>query len=234
MKKIGILILLGFMFIFNGCLNDDGYSLGDQWIGFGVVQNTDNLWIKMDDGDLLKAISYNNSAYSSFNTRDGLDSGDRVFVNFTILDDSTNDSTNVTTYMVQINSLEEILLKQILDITSENEDSIGNDPIVVQDAWVANDMVNFKLKYLGATKTHFINLVKQPGELTAVDQPFQLELRHNSNDDLESIPYTAYVSFHLDSLMMAGLDSVKFDVTCEDYDGNPFLYEGTYVYGESN
>ena len=121
-----------------------------------------------------------------------------------------------------------------MDITPEKEDSIGNDPIIVKDAWIANNMLNFKLKYWGRYETHFINLVKQPGALTAVDQPIQLELRHNNNDDDEAIPYTAYVSFHLDSLIVAGLDSVRFDVTCEDYDGDPFLYEGTYVYGDNN
>ncbi len=234
MKKIVFGMLIGSLLILNSCLNDDGYSLGDQWIGFGIVKNTDNLMVELDNGDLLKAISYGNSAYYNFETRNGLNSGDRVFVNFTILDDSKNDSTEITTYYVQLNSLEEILLKQIIDITPENEDSIGSDPVIVQDAWVANNMVNFKLKYWGRDQTHFINLVKQPGEFAANNQPFQLELKHNSNDDPRDIPYFAYVSFHLDSLMVTGLDSVRFNVTCEDYDGDPYLYEGTYVYGENN
>ena len=234
MKRILLGVLTGFLLILAGCLDDDGYSLGDQWIGFGVIQNVDNLRVKMDNGDLLKPVSYSNSAYYNFETRDGLDVGDRVFLNFTILDDSVDDSTDVTTYFVTLNSLEEVLLKQIMDITPEKEDSIGNDPIIVKDTWIANNMLNFKLKYWGRYETHFINLVKQPGVLTTDDQPFQLELRHNSNDDQEAIPYTTYVSFHLDSLMVTGLDSVRFDVTCEDYEGEPFLFEGTYVYDEDN
>ena len=234
MKKIVFGILIGSLLILTGCLDDDGYSVGNQWIGFGVIQNVNNLKVKMDNGDLLKPVSYNNTAYYNFETRDGLDVGDRVFLNFTILDDSVDDSTEVTTYFVTLNSLEEVLLKQIMDITPEKEDSIGNDPIIVKDTWIANNMLNFKLKYWGSYETHFINLVKQPGVLTADDQPIQLELRHNNNNDDEAIPYTAYVSFHLDSLMVNGLDSVRFDVTCEDYDGEPFLYEGTYVYGENN
>ena len=234
MKKIVFVMLIGSLFILNSCLDDDGYSLGDQWIGFGIVQSTNNLWIKMDDGDLLKAMSYGNSAYYNFETRNGLDAGDRVFVNFTILDETKNDSTNITTYYVQLNSLEEILLKQVMDITPENADSLGNDPIIVQDAWVANNMVNLKLKYWGRNQTHFINLVKQPKKFSANDQPFQLELKHNSNDDQKEIPYFAYVSFYLDSLKVDNLDSVKFNITCENYNGDPFLYEGTYVYGENN
>ncbi len=235
MKRIFFGILMGSLLFFTGCLNDeDGNSLGDQWIGFGVVKNAGSLRFEMDNGDLLKPVSYGNSSYYNFETRDGLEDGDRVFLNFTILDEVTNDTSEVSTYHVQINTLEELLLKQIMDVTPENEDSIGNDPIVVKNVWIANNMLNLKLKYWGRYETHFINLVKQPGELTSGDQPFQLELRHNSNNDDEVIPYTSYVSFHLDSLMVPGLDSVRFDVTCEDYDGDPFLFEGTYVYGDNN
>ena len=99
---------------------------------------------------------------------------------------------------------------------------------------MANGLLNFQLKYYGRNETHFINLVKQPGELTAEGQPFQLELRHNKNDDSEDIPYTAFVSFHLDTLQIAGLDSVRFKVICKDYDDKPFEYNGVYKYNENN
>jgi hypothetical protein len=234
MKRLLFGFLLGFMVVLTGCLDDDGYSLGDQWIGFGVLQDTDNLWIKLDNGDILKTVTTEGAGYYNFQTRDGLQEGDRIFVNFTILDDAESDTTGHSTYFVQLNALEEILLKQIMDVTPENEDSIGSDPIVVQDVWVANHMINFKLKYWGKYQTHYINLVKQPGDFMADDQPLQLELRHNNNDDIKSIPYTAYVSFHLDSVLITGLDSVQFDVSSVDYDGEPFIYEGTYVYGEND
>ena len=126
MKKIVFGALLAFLLSFTGCLDDDGYSLGDQWIGFGVLQDADNLRIKMDNNDILKPIAY--SGYYNFETRDGLDVGDRVFVNFTILDDSPSDTTDLTTYFVKINSLEEILLKQIigsLPILSSNSGVIS-------------------------------------------------------------------------------------------------------------
>ncbi len=232
MKKIVFGILVGSLIFFTGCLDDDGYSSTNQWVGFGVLQNTDNYWIKMDSGEMLKPVTFDHPGYwdQISETRDGLQAGDRIFVNFTILDDNANDTSNVVTYYVKVNSVEEILLKQIMDITPENEDSIGNDPIIVKDVWVANDMVNFKIKYRGESQMHYINLVKQPGELTAENQPFQLQLRHNSNNDNKTILYSAYVSFHLDSLRLAGQDSVWFNVTCVDYDGDPFEYEGVYKY----
>jgi len=125
-------------------------------------------------------------------------------------------------------------MKGILDVTPENEDSIGNDPIIVQKHWVTNNLLNLELKYWGRNEIHFINMVKQPGVLTADKQPFELELRHNANDDEEAIPYVALVSFQLDSLQVAGVDSVSFKVKSTDYDGKVNEFNGVYKYGGSN
>jgi hypothetical protein len=125
-------------------------------------------------------------------------------------------------------------LKGIMDITPENQDSIGNDPVIVQDCWVTDSLLNFELKYWGRYKIHYINLVKEPGELTAGSQPVELELRHNDNDDVEDFQYNAFVSFSLNELKIAGLDSVQFRVTSTDYDGDLFEYEGVFHYDENN
>lgn len=235
MKKIGILFLMSLTFIFSGCLDDDGYSLSDMWVGFGILQETDDdpaeYRIIMDDDDeVLIPVASN---YGSYHYADNshFKDGDRVLVNFTVLDDNGSDDEEPTEYFVKINSIRKILMKGILDITEENEDSIGNDPVIVNDVWMTDSLLNFKIKYWGYNETHFINLVKQPGELTSNDQPIELELRHNSNDDEESIPYSAYVSFKLSALEIAGLDSVQFKVTYTDYDGDESDYDGVYHYG---
>jgi hypothetical protein len=163
-----------------------------------------------------------------------IEADDRLLLNFTILDDKLNDAGEIIAYYVKINSAKKVLTKSILDITEANKDSIGNDPIIVKECWMANGLLNFQLKYYGRNETHFINLVKQPGDLTAEEQPFELELRHNKNGDEEDVPYTAFVSFHLDSLQVAGLDSVRFKVSSTDYEGEPFEYNGVYKYGENN
>ncbi|HPE75725.1 MAG TPA: NigD-like C-terminal domain-containing protein [Draconibacterium sp.] len=238
MKKIIFVLLVGFMFVFSGCLDDDGYSLGDVWVGFGVIESTDTYKIVMDDGEILYPVAF--GGYVPWNENDysgeshKVEAGDRLMLNFTILDDKLNDAGEITAYYVKVNSAKKVLTKSVLDLTEANKDSIGNDPVIVQETWIANGLLNFQLKYWGRNQTHFINLVKQPGELTADDQPFQLELRHNNNDDSEDIPYTAFVSFHLDSLKVAGLDSVRYTVTCTDYDGKPFEFNGVYKYGENN
>ncbi|MFW6246077.1 MAG: hypothetical protein ACOC13_01365 [Tangfeifania sp.] len=243
MKRIIFGILIGLMVVTTSCLDDEGYSVNDMWVGFGMVEQTSSdpmeYKINMDNGDVLVPIASGYSRpwyYMGTNDPDSrLKSGDRILVNYTILDDDLDDEGEVERYLVKINGVEKVLLKGILDITGSNQDSIGNDPIIVKDAWMTDSLLNFELKYWGRYEVHFINLVKQRGELqTGTDQPIELELRHNDNGDVEDIPYAAYVSFNLEALKIDGLDSVQFRVTSTDYDGELFEYEGVYSYNENN
>lgn len=234
MKRLVFGILVSALFVLASCSDDDGYSLGNFWIGFGIVEDVDNYKIVLDDGEVLYAVAFNGYDPNYPGYDDKIETGDRIFVNFTILGEKTNEAGEVIAYNVKINRAKKVLTKGILDITEENQDSIGNDPIIVKDCWMANDLLNFELKYYGRYQIHYINLVKEPGDLTAEDQPFELELRHNANEDSEDIPYTAYVSFKLDSLQVAGVDSVRFRVTSTDYDGELFEFEGVYNYVENN
>ncbi len=227
MKKLVFLLMTGFMFsLLPGCsLDDDGYSLGDAWIGFGLVQKdtqagTNN--IVMDDGEVLFPVT---SDYWWSETKNN----DRVLVNFTILGNKDN-ANHDELYYVRINSLRKILYKGILEITPEIEDSIGNDPIQVKDRWVKKNLLNFELKYHGGSKTHFINLVKQPGAIAGGTEPIVLELRHNNNDDSENIPLSAVVTFDLSSLKVQGKNSVAFKVIAKGFDGDDFEYTGEYKY----
>ncbi len=234
MKKIVFGVLIGFLFMLGGCLDDeDSYSLGDIYLGFGTLEDAESHKILMDNGEFLIPVAYE-YPWEANESRDGFQNGDRLIVNFTILDEETNADGDTTAFYVRVNSVKEILLKGILDLSEEIEDSIGNDPIIIKEAWVTNNLLNVKIRYWGRYETHYINLVKQPGNLTADSQPIALELRHNDNNDEEEIPYTSFVSFKLDTLQIAGLDSVNFRVTYTDYDGESHELDKVYKYGENN
>lgn len=229
MRKIVYLVLAVVMIGFSGCNDDDGYSLSNIWLGFGVVQEDgDTYSIVMDNKDILfpVASNYGPGWYNRF------ENGDRVWINYTILDEELNADGTVKQYYVKVNEIDDILMKGILDITEENADSIGNDPIIVQECWMTDSLLNFKLKYWGYSKIHFLNLVKQPGDLTSESQPIELELRHNANEDDESVPYTAFVSFSLNELRIEGQDSVQFQFTSTDYDGVHHTVEKVFDYSE--
>lgn len=226
MKKIVFGILVGILFVFASCSDDDGYSLGDVWIGFGIYKGDSESYqsIIMDNKDELVPVAATNP-----NWHERFENGDRVLVNYTILDEDDTSSEHPR-YYVKINNIDDILMKGIFEITPENEDSIGNDPIIVEDYWMSDSLLSFKLKYWGYNEIHFLNLVKEPGEITEEDQPIMLELRHNANGADESILYTAFVSFSLNSLRIDGLDSVQFNVSSVDYDGVEQIQELTFDY----
>lgn len=240
MKKLGLITLLGLIFIVSGCLDDeDGYSLDKMWVGFGMIEQVGSdpveYTIIMDNGDVLVPVASGYSRpwyYMGTNDPESrLKSGDRVLINYTVIGDDGTDGEDISEYFIKVNSVQKVLLKGILDITEENQDSIGNDPVIIRKAWMTGNMLNFEIKYWGRYEVHYINLVKQPGELTEADVPVELELRHNAHGDLEDIPYAAYVSFNLDELQVSGLDSVQFRVTSTNYEGELYEYEGTYNYG---
>ena len=239
MKKIVYLVFVAFLFVFAGCNDEDeGYSLNNVWVGFGIVENTDSYRIVMDDGEVLLPVAFGGVdpgyGHDISGNHQQIKAGDRVLVNFTILDDKVNEAGEIVAYYVKINSSKKILMKGILDITPENQDSIGNDAIIVQEHWVTNNLLNLQLKYWGRQQIHFINLVKKPGVLTAANQPFELEIRHNDNGDEASIPFVALVSFELDRLQVAGIDSVRFKVKSTDYDGKVNQFDGVYKYVKTN
>lgn len=236
------LIFIGFLFLtilFNGCLKDEGnYSLSDVWLGFGVVKqsavNSSDFWIVTDKGNILDPVVfdsyYRSFYYGSEDFYAKWKNGDRVLLNYTILDEKTDSKGKVEKYFIKVNSVKKILMKKIIDITPAINDSIGNDPIYVLDSWVTDSLLNLKFRYYGKYKTHYINLIKNPGVLTAASQPIQLEFRHNDNGDADAYPFVSFVSFRLPSLKIQGLDSVKFVVKSKDYNGKDFEYKGTYRY----
>ncbi len=226
MRRLIFGLLAGVAVLMSSCLDDDDdYSLGKFWVQLGIIdkQGPESFTVTLDDGSVIFPVAGN--YYGN-----PLNDAERVIVNYSIINNKlVNDS--VKEYYVQINSMKKILKKGILDITEANEDSIGNDPIIITDAWVSeNQLLNFQIRYYGNYQVHYINLVKQPGELNAGMQPIELEFRHNENDDPRNYSMTGIVSFDMSAIQIAGIDSVRFKVQSKDYDGKVNSFEGVYHY----
>lgn len=231
MKTLRLFLLITIAtFALNSCdFDDDDYSLSNMWVGFGLTDNVNDesntFVLKMDDGSVLYPVANQVPWFD-------IEPDQRLLVNFTILGDKKVTDTEEE-YYVRINSLKKVLYKNIFEITPEKEDSIGNDPIHVKDAWLNGNMLTFELQYYGNSQIHYINLVKQPGELTAADEPIELELRHNNRNDEPYVQMTAFVTFKLDNIKIAGQNSVDFKVTGIDFNNTTYEDSGTYSY-ESN
>jgi len=226
-RVIGMLAMISFAVL--SCSDDDGYSLNDYWIGFGILKVESGAYqIYLDDGAVLKPVAWNIPPWEDGEWNDG----SRILVNFTILDDESNEAGELERYLVKVNEAKKILMKGILDITEENADSIGNDPIVVQNYWMTDSLISFKLKYWGYYQVHYLNLVQRPNDTTTEDGKIKLELRHNANEDEESIPYTAYVSFSLNQFREEAKDSIVLEISSTDYDGVTHTFEEVFDYSK--
>ena len=49
-------------------------------------------------------------------------------------------------YYILINDIDSVLVKNVIPITPETTDSIGNDPVNVLDMWTSDKYLRFSLK----------------------------------------------------------------------------------------
>ncbi len=226
MKRIYFFLAVILTLLATSCQHDDdAYSLGKFWIGLGVLENPEagTPLVRLDNGVLLYPIAGELPLSE--------ESPLRVKINYTILADKKI-SNEGNEYYVRINSLQKILTKPIISLTPAMEDSIGNDPIRVVDAWISpNHFLNFDLRFYGNYKVHFINLTQS--ELPQQgDDPVVLELRHNRNGDDELYLFRAFVSFHLSALQREGVDEVPLVVHYTDYEGVARQIPLKYAYSQ--
>lgn len=225
MKKIiQSVLIIWFSLIFISCNEtDDYYSLNDIWISMGIIDKPiegDSFVIYIDNGDTLVPVA-NDVPY--FTVKDN----QRVIVNYTILDEAGQSSKK---YWVKINNLHDVLQKNVIELTETNSDSIGNDPVNIEDIWISKNFLNVEFHYLGGGKIHFINLTHQKGNVTELSQPIKLELRHNSHLDSLNYNLMGIVSFDLKNIKIPNQDSVSFEVKSTDYRGNKHTFNGTFHY----
>lgn len=229
MKKLWIpLSLLLSALILSSCSDDDGYSLNDYWLTTGTFMATDDyFYIVTDEGDNLWPSASNISA-------DKHDDGERILVNYTILQDATD--TTQYDYFVKVNGTSTILTKDLFTFTSETtdavKDSIGNDAITIKDTWFTDNYLNMEFEYGGGYGIHYISLVKDETDLNTGDGEIILELKHNGNDDPYNYVQWGLASFDLSELQVDGEESVDIFVRALDEEGN-YKYNKvlTYEYG---
>lgn len=229
-RLLKISLVLGLLVAgFSGCNDDDGYSLDKFWISYGVIESSDDDYvrdytIRLDNGSRLLL---------SANLVPGwpVKNGQRVIANYTILGDSPRlDGTK--DYYVRLNMLYDVLSKDVVkqsfinEDTETREDSIGNDPIDVAEAWFGGGYLNITFEILHGGATHFINLVQDDTRISG-DSVF-LTLRHNAYGDPQAYRGFGYVSFNLVPLVPEGKTELPVRLTWEGYDGKTHSDEGTF------
>lgn len=214
--------LLAILFYANSCINDEN-SLGQFRVDIATVDlNSDGSFsLTLDDATRLWP------AASDLNYVPVQDQ--RVFVNYTILSRAQNGYD----HYIKINDIWDILTKKAINLTENNADSIGNDPVKVNSMWVGNDFLNvdFMFNY-GGTRPHAINLVKNTLVTPPNDGKIHLEFRHNAYESINTRLYDGFVCFDLKPLRLNNADSVQLSVKVKDWDGEK-TYDLVYRYNEA-
>lgn len=225
-KKAVILLMVLLPVFFTAC-DDDGYSLGDIWVSIATVENPDEeayFFLNLDNQDRMWIAATNLPFY-----RPG--DGQRIIADYTVLSDKAAGSAY--DHDIKLNNvLYSILTKDIFDITPETQDSIGNDPLRVEDMWIGSHYLNVEFVFGGQNRVHAINLVKDDSKIYE-DGKVHLEFRHNANGDNPVYKRWGLASFDLRSLGEDGVTSVDIVVhTLEDAEEAPEAkeYEFTYVF----
>lgn len=206
------------------CSKDEEYSLNKFWVSAATIQTGEvrPYLIATDNGDKLFPSTSNIRYFKPTH-------GQRVWVSYTILGDA-NDKFD---YYVKVNDMREILTKRILTLTEANKDSIGNDPLEIENVWFSGDYLTIGFVYGGGGAIHFINLVRNTENLETEDNVPIFEFRHNSNHDRYNNAMRGWVSFDLSELKVEGQDSVKFILKSTSFDEKkPFERELIFEYGE--
>nr|WP_321411903.1 NigD-like C-terminal domain-containing protein [uncultured Carboxylicivirga sp.] len=230
MKIFGFVFLMILLeLLTQSCDDSDGYSLNDIWVTIGNIEVEDDTYIIVTDGGTRLFPSA--TAMPDY----GFEDGDRMFINFTILGDGSEESG--IDHYIKLNSYRRILTKGLIELTEENADSIGNDPIwfadTEEDVWISNNYLNVGFIYEGSPWiTHYINLVVDINNPTNDDGIPVFEIRHNANEDPYSQPpLNAFVSFDLTELQDPEQTEITFIVRSTGRsESENFEKQFTYTY----
>lgn len=183
---LAFVILLMINIAFSSCKDETETYYRD----YGTVEKIDNnnFRIKLDAGYIL------NPTKSGI-PGEALADSIRVIAYFSILEELDS------TYNVNLEWTREILTKSILPYSESILDSMGNDPVKINRAWIASGFLNFEFLYEGGmpqpNPIHMFNLLQHPSE----NGKLVLEFRHNAFSDKREAIYSGIVSFPIDKLI---------------------------------
>lgn len=113
---------------------------------------------------------------------------------------------------IKVENLFPVTTKQVEDLTSENEEEIGNDPVSILkgDIWIANGYLNLIFEQNRPVYgPHRVSLVRNTIEEAEDDGYIHLEYRYNTHNDLSGWFGYEPVSFNLNSLDFEGKKGLK-------------------------
>lgn len=216
-KLFAMVVAAAGTLLFSACDTDtDGENF---YVSYGEVNGTaESYTIKTDAGNTLHIVE---NLLPTFPVEDGM----RVRVNFTIQEQTGTDLN------VRLNAIEKVLSKEPVyssQLTSEELEELGNDPIYVENAWFGGKYLNidFAVLRFDPQLAHFINLyVDEEG---SDENNVVVVLKHNAyNDPTTSLAF-GRVSFDISKLVPEGKESILVTLRWRNYDNSDCSDLGTF------
>ena len=215
--------LIGMVLIMPSCDDSNGRSLGDIYISIAtVIPEGENTYsFLLDNGTRLWP--------AAGNIRFPSTPDQRVFLNYTILWESLETTYN---YDIKVNDIWNILTKEAIGLNAENADSIGNDPVKIEDIWVGGDYLNisFIFKY-GGEKPHMVNLIENTLSDETPSDMVELEFRHNAYQGTGTRLVEGFVCFNLKPFRVDDADFVNLSIKVKEWEKQT-TYDVVYRYNQ--
>ena len=216
------LVTVGILMGIVAC-DDNAHSLGNFDIDIATVvpEGETAYSLLLDNGKRLWPAASTVRYSPSYNQR--------VFLNYTLLSDAQSGYD----HYIKVNDIWNILTKQVIELNSQNADSIGNDPVKTNAIWIGGDYLNVSFMFnYGGIRPHAINLVKNTLSSEASADAVDLEFRHNAYQSSQTKLYEGFVCFDLKPLRSHDADSLKLSVKVKDHDGD-VTYDVVYRYNQA-
>lgn len=203
---IAFLTLLLINIFLASCEDDSMEIYGD----YAVIERTDPTCVlKTDQGAVL--LPSNLRISSGY-----LEDNDRVIVSFTVLEEAKE--ADDYDYCVEVIDIYKILTKDVIPYSINISDSLGTDPVELDEPWIKNGYITLDFFFAGGQPglKHMVNLTQYPEKTE--DDRILLEFRHNAFQDNYSYKYHGIVAFPTSSIQTSVSDSVRLRIKYTDFD----------------
>ncbi|MCD7930647.1 MAG: NigD-like protein [Tannerellaceae bacterium] len=194
MRLLLILPAISILFLFPSCLNEDSNDADLDGCYVTVVPGeSGSFYLVTDEGETLEPIK--NYTFKPERRQ-------RAVAVFTLLEKESV----LYDRMIDVHRLDTFLTKPIVEnLGDRNTEVYGNDPVFINKYWIGDGFLNIWFSTYQGNKTHVINLIQADPE----NNPYELEFRHNANNDSRYQIGYGIVAFDLSTLPSTNGEKVK-------------------------
>ena len=200
-KWVGLCLILTLLPFLQSCLNDSNAWPEDTSLALVTIREKEadeliNFSFVLDNGKTINPISDTNLSYDAKD-------GQRAFAYIRLFDKKSVKADNNYDYNAEVFYIENILTKDIIELTTANADSIGNDYINITNLWAAQGYITMECQFYVQNNLikHMLNLVHNTNYPIIDEEGYiGLECRHNAFYDFGTELREGIVSFKLDNV----------------------------------